>query len=57
MAITVTFACGHAVTVENDVKDAPVCPQCGQRRVSKVKAPAPRFTGSCSGPFVKQVQP
>lgn len=41
--IRVTFACGHVLTVPETVKDAPACPECGERRVQRVKAPAPRF--------------
>ena len=41
--ITLTFACGHTLRVKEDVKDPPEC-HCGERRVQRVKAPAPRFT-------------
>ena len=40
--ITVTFACGHSQQVNENVTEAPMC-RCGERRVSRVKAPAPRF--------------
>lgn len=46
--ITVRFACGHLYEVDGN--DAPVCPRCGEHRVSRVTAPAPRFNGWCSGP-------
>lgn len=48
--ITVTFACGHRFDVSG--MDAPICPTCQERRVQRVKAPAPRFTGVCAGPSV-----
>lgn len=47
--ISLRFACGHAFDLD-DATSAPVCPTCGERRVSRVTAPAPRFTGFCSGP-------
>lgn len=46
--ITVRFACGHLFEVDGSA--APTCPMCGEHRVSRVTAPAPRFTGWCSGP-------
>lgn len=49
--IRVTFQCGHEQQVE-DVTVAPVCNACGNERVVAVKAPPPRFTGSCTGPLV-----
>lgn len=48
--ITIRFACGHGFTIDASVSAAPVCPTCGERRVSRVLAPAPKFTGFCSGP-------
>ena len=48
MSVRLTFACGHGQTWnENDV---PICATCGERRVSRTKAPAPRFRGVCVGP-------
>ena len=46
--IYVKFACGHRFSVDGN--SAPVCPTCGERRVSRTQAPAPRFVGICSGP-------
>jgi len=46
--MTVTFACGHTATVEST--DTPVC-HCGERRVSRVDAPPPRFHGVATGPY------
>ena len=47
--ISVTFACAHRFDLElSDM--APECPTCGERRVSRVTAPAPRFTGWVTGP-------
>lgn len=42
--MTIRFACGHEQPFARMVKDAPVCQQCGERRVVKVDAPPPRFT-------------
>lgn len=50
--MTATWACGHRGVVSSDVSEAPVCPHCGERRVSDVKAPAPRFRGPVTGPCV-----
>lgn len=47
--ITVRFACGHAESVDVKVVDTPVC-WCGERRVSHVDAPRPRFRGVAQGP-------
>lgn len=49
MAITVTFACGHRLSGSDQMTD-PVCPTCGERRVTRVAAPPPRFTGVVHGP-------
>ena len=57
--ITVRFACGHAVQVGESVSQAPEC-SCGERRVRRVAAPAPRFRGFAQGPcatFDDRVQP
>ena len=48
--IRVTFKCGHS-TALSDVKDAPICPTCGERQVANVQAPAPVFRGVGSGPL------
>jgi predicted RNA-binding Zn-ribbon protein involved in translation (DUF1610 family) len=42
--IPITFACGHRLDW-NDGDPAPVCPECGDRRIARVVAPAPRITG------------
>lgn len=47
--ITVTYACGHTANVSAKGDVPPIC-ECGERRVSRVKAPAPRFRGVCQGP-------
>ena len=47
--IRLTFACGHRFTLD-DANTAPLCPACGERRVSRVTAPPPRFVGCCQGP-------
>ena len=49
--ITLRFACRHRITfTDTDQPSAPVCPTCGERRVSHVTAPAPRFSGMAGGP-------
>lgn len=48
MSIQITFACGHtkaATGAEEDVRCA-----CGEYRVERVEAPAPRFRGTVLGP-------
>ena len=49
--MTISFKCGHSLDVD-DVTNAPVCTQCGERQISNVTAPAPKFRGACSGPLV-----
>ena len=49
MGIKVQFACGHTLTSPDDMTHAQ-CPACGERRVSRVTAPAPRFRGLVDGP-------
>jgi len=44
------FACGHRFSIDPSVTSAPICPTCGERRISRTTAPAPRFVGVCSGP-------
>jgi len=48
--ITVRFACGHEVTVQATETDAPVCPRCADKRITRVVAPPPKFRGMGSGP-------
>jgi hypothetical protein len=47
--MTITFACGHRVTLDASADNPPQC-SCGERRVARVQAPAPRFRGACRGP-------
>lgn len=49
MSITVRFACGHEQTLGDGGEHVPVC-ICGERRVQRTTAPAPRFRGACQGP-------
>lgn len=54
MSITIRLACGHAaLTVSEEIDIAPVCPECGERRVRHVTARAPRFRGVCQGPSAR----
>ncbi len=48
--ITLVFACGHRFTVEATIDGALACPTCGEHRISRTTAPAPRFVGVCQGP-------
>lgn len=48
MSVRLTFACGHGQAWSDGQE--PRCEQCGERRVSRVTAPAPRFRGVCTGP-------
>ena len=53
MSISVRFACGHPRQELGEAVDAaPTCPICGERRVSHVQAPPPRFRGAVRGPCV-----
>lgn len=48
--ITVSFACGHSMQVSERAEWTPRC-GCGETRVAAVKAPAPRFVGTVTGPY------
>ena len=50
MSIRLRFACGHAGTMSDNPQTAPVC-GCGETRITRTFARAPRFTGACSGPY------
>lgn len=52
MSIRLSFACGHAQTV-SDTEQVPICETCGERRVSRVTARAPKFRGVCQGPHAQ----
>ena len=49
--ITVTFACGHTISVADNTGWQPQCGICQESRVSRVRARAPRFVGTVSGPY------
>lgn len=49
--MVVTFGCGHRADVPSNLATAPVCPTCGDRRVTHVKTRPPSFTGACTGPY------
>ena len=57
--IKIRFACGHEAPISPTATTAPLCLVCGEHRVQSVKAPPPRFTGACSGPYAatKAVEP
>jgi hypothetical protein len=50
--MTVGWACGHRASMDTAVQAYPRCPVCGSDRVTRVDAPAPRFTGVAQGPSV-----
>lgn len=50
--IALRFICGHAGSISETATTRPVC-QCGETRVARVKARAPRFTGTCTGPYAE----
>ena len=51
--ITVTFACGHRLSVADNTGWQPRCEICQDNRVSRVHARAPRFVGTVSGPYAE----
>lgn len=51
--IKVRFGCGHEGEVAENASSAPICGECGDQRVSRTKARAPRFVGACSGPYAE----
>lgn len=57
-AIGITFACGHQGQASATADAAPVC-HCGERQIRRVVARAPRFVGTCTGPYceTKAVDP
>lgn len=54
--MVIRFACGHLAKVSPTIQDAPVCPECGERRIARVSAPPPSIRGVCSGPIVTSVK-
>ena len=54
----VRFACGHEAPVSLTASSVPTC-GCGETRIARTFARAPRFTGACSGPYceTKAVDP
>lgn len=48
----ITFGCGHTADMGDNPSGSPVC-ACGDRRVTHVKARAPRFVGACTGPMAE----
>ncbi len=51
--MTITFRCGHSVSVPREVAAAPACGTCGERVVSRVEGAIPRFVGACRGPYAE----
>lgn len=54
----VTFACGHTGTAATNVDTPPRC-VCGETRIVRTFARAPRFVGAVTGPYAdtKSVEP
>ena len=50
--ITVRFACGHSGQVKETAASHPVC-YCGETQVTRTQARAPRFVGTCTGPYAE----
>ena len=54
-AVTVTFRCGHVAVLGRTADLSSVSCDCGETRVSRVSAPAPRFIATdcqVAGPLV-----
>jgi hypothetical protein len=49
--VTIQFVCQHRLSGDDPVRA--VCPTCGERRVSRVFAPHPRFRGTVNGPYAE----
>ena len=52
MSIELHFTCGHTLSLAPNQATEPQCVDCGCKQIAHVKAPAPRFTGACTGPCV-----
>jgi hypothetical protein len=50
--ITITFLCGHTREMTGN-EAGELCCGCGERQVTKIDAPAPRFTGHVQGPHAE----
>ena len=48
--MTVSFRCGHSMSLPDTVAAAPRCGICGETVVSRVTVRPPTFTGHCRGP-------
>lgn len=49
--MTLTFACGHVLTVPDTVDEKPPCPECAETRITRVKVRNPRITGVGNSPL------
>ena len=49
--MTVSFRCGHAMSLPDTATAAPRCGICGETVVSRVTVRPPSFTGHCKGPY------
>jgi hypothetical protein len=49
--VTITFRCGHSVTLPDTYAATPSCPTCREMVVSRVNVRPPSFTGTVRGPF------
>lgn len=51
MSIRVSFVCGHSTEIGVNA-DAAVC-HCGETRIARSQARAPRFVGVATGPYAE----
>jgi hypothetical protein len=51
--MTISFRCGHALTVPDETQAAPRCLICGETVVSRVTVRPPSFAGYCKGPHAR----
>ena len=50
--MTIRFACGHSLSVDDGITTAPVC-LCGESRVARVTVRPPTFRGVVLGPHAR----
>ena len=48
--IRVRWACGHEAAASDNADASPIC-GCGETRIVRTFARAPRFIGACTGPY------
>lgn len=50
--MTLRFACGHTLELSEAHQGTPQC-GCGETRIARVQARAPRFVGVATGPYAE----